>query len=178
MLASSLLIEMIRSAELPYFNPLTVFSRALARAGQKRWMRWFACWCAWRALSLAGDPRCISALYVAQRFARGQATQEELLKAQRAAEQAQKSADMDGYEKDRDEILYRTACAVADAAYPQNNDWFAFSAATQAIEAIMAFEEIKICSNEEYQRMEKREITAIHNMMIRITKKIEKGIHQ
>ena len=64
----------------------------LAVAGQKREMQLYAVWCARRIQNLMGDPRSIAALNVAERYARGRATDEELRAAAAEAAEAARAA--------------------------------------------------------------------------------------
>ena len=58
-----------------------------------REMRLYAVWCARRVEHLMTDPRSIAALDVAERYARGRATDEELRAATRAAWEAAEAAE-------------------------------------------------------------------------------------
>ena len=60
--------------------------------GQERGTRLYAVWCARRVQHLTSDLRSVSALNVAERYARGRATGEELVAARKAAEAAAWSA--------------------------------------------------------------------------------------
>jgi hypothetical protein len=171
MLASSIFIEVIRTPTLPYSDPLDVFCRALKQAGHTRWLRWFACWCAWRAAALTGDSQCIPELRVAQRFARGRATEEELSKAHEAVTLAVNEAE------EADEAAYQAICSVEYATSPGADEYVIRMAAvclycTQACGSVAGKELGYSVLDEE------REREVIYRMMIRIIKKIEKGIHQ
>jgi hypothetical protein len=121
---------------------------ALIRAAgaSDRILREHACWCARRALALAKnpDPRSVHAVEVAERFARGEATREELLAAADAARAAAWGADAA-----RDAAWDAAADAAWDAAADAAWDaaraaWAAAEAAWDADAACAAERELQI----------------------------------
>ena len=93
--------------------------------GRDREIRLFAVWCARQVQHLMTDPRSIAALDVAERFANGDATSDELAAAYAAADAAAYSA------YDAADAAYDAAYAAADAAAHAT----AYAAATAAARA-------------------------------------------
>ena len=79
-------------------------------------IRLFAVWCARQVQHLMTDPRSLAALDVAERFANGTATKDELSDAARAAYDAADAADAyDAYDAAR--AAYDVARAAQEAAF-------------------------------------------------------------
>ena len=81
--------------------------------GNDRELRLFAVWCARQVQHLMSDPRSLAALDVAERFANGNATDEELAAAAYAAKAAAKAA---AYDAARAAAWAAAAGAAAGAA--------------------------------------------------------------
>jgi hypothetical protein len=86
----------LQVAELPIPADDRHWALVHASGALPRILREHACWCARRALALVKDPdpRSVHAVEVAERFARGEATYEELLEARDAAFRAFRSANL------------------------------------------------------------------------------------
>lgn len=99
--------------------------------GYDKEKRVFAVWCARQVQHLLTDPRSIAAIDVAERFAYGKATQEELEAAWAAADAARAA----------DAVAYRAARAAwqaSSAAYSAYSAAYAaYSAAWQAADAVV-----------------------------------------
>lgn len=94
-----------------------------AVTGHDREIRLFAVWCARQAQHLMSDPRSRAALDVAERYARGRATDAELAAAYAAARAADASAD---------------AAAAAAYAATTTTDVYVYAAAACAVDAVSA----------------------------------------
>ena len=76
-------VDILKHDKIPYEDKLWVVLRP--EIVSERVMRLFAVWCARQVQHLMTDARSIAALDVAERFANGEATQEELAAARAAA---------------------------------------------------------------------------------------------
>ena len=113
--------------------------------GHDREIRLYAVWCARQVQHLMKDPRSIEALDVAERFANGEVTQEELDTARAAASAAARAADGAA----TGDAAWAAAGAAAMAA-----DWAAHSAAAggaawAAARDAQAKELRRICAKEQ-----------------------------
>ena len=75
-------------------TPAEILGRALQNLRSDAQFRFFAVRCARRVQHLMTDPRSLAALDVAERHARGEATDEELIEARNAARSAADAAEL------------------------------------------------------------------------------------
>jgi hypothetical protein len=95
---------------------LAMFTSEMDRDGHKRWLRWFACWCAWQVVHITSKSH-VHAIYTAQRYARGMSNEKHLYIANTKAKAAIKtfrSSDAASYAAKA--ALATTCLADADAA--------------------------------------------------------------
>lgn len=85
---SAALSDVLADPGLAYRDVIGLFCAVLEREGLDRHLRWFACWCVWQVAEHAADARVVETLRVAQRYARGRASAEELAEAKDAAREA------------------------------------------------------------------------------------------
>jgi hypothetical protein len=97
-------------------------------------IRLYAVWCAWRVWHLMNDPRSVAALNVAERYARGEASDEELSAAAWAAEEAMwEAATAEEAAAWAASTAAWAAAAAAEEAAPAS--WAASTAAWAAVAA-------------------------------------------
>jgi hypothetical protein len=121
------LVELIPSEG---FTPSQVAELTSISAYDKHWLlvytsgatdrilREHACWCARKALALVEnpDPRSIQAIGISERYARGEATEEELNIARKAADDAASAADANAATCTANATAWYAAASAADAA--------------------------------------------------------------
>jgi hypothetical protein len=71
------LAEVLADEFVPTEDAIWLFYKTLEEAREKRWVKWFGCWCVWQIAHLLKDRRTIEVLRVAQRHVRGRASKEE-----------------------------------------------------------------------------------------------------
>ncbi len=114
-------------------------------AADERTQRLFAVWCARRAESK--KPECIAAIDTAERFANGQATEAELIKARKVAYWAVDSAAYSAAFWAADNAAYSAADWAADRAADWAAFWAAYSAADWAAERQSQLEYLREVGN-------------------------------
>ena len=108
-------------------TPAEILGRVLQNLRSDAQFRFFAVRCARRVQHLMIDPRSLAALDVAERHARGEATDEELIEARNAARSAADAAEL--AESGRHDAARAAACCCARIA------WMTVSAAKAAAKA-------------------------------------------
>jgi hypothetical protein len=103
----------------------------------KEW-RLFAVWCGRQVLHLMTDERSVDALDVAERYANGLATKEELDAAWTAADAAVRAADADIYAVAASAAYYAARAASADAYSAAGADAYSAASAYSAYSAARA----------------------------------------
>ena len=118
-----------------------------AVGGHEREIRLFAVWCARHVQHLMNDPRSLDAIDVAERFAHGQATADELAAARDAARAAARDAAWDEAWDEASSAAWAAARAAArDAAWDEAWDEAraaAWDAQIRELRAVLAACEVK-----------------------------------
>ena len=107
--------------------------------GRDKEIRLYAVWCARQVQHLIKDPRSLVALDVAERFANGEATKEELAEAEAAAMDARDSAYVEV-----SDATWNAASAAMDSAYVEVSD-ATWNAANDAAMAAAMYAGSKAC---------------------------------
>jgi len=113
-------LDILRLEEMPCENRLWVVLRP--EILDDKTLRWFAIWCARRSQPWLTDPRSINAIDVAEKFASGNATEEELVAARRYAFAAWKATKKEEFVSGA-KVSAAEAALAAVAARPGAEKW-------------------------------------------------------